>query len=323
MHCPQPANVLVTGATGFIGSAVLRALRAYSDVNVRALVRRAPDSDSDVGAATFVVGDVTDPTSLADACRGVHTVVHAASYVGADPRQCLAVNAAGTAALAEAASRSGVARLIYVSTASVYGRSCHNGVAPPPSQYQPASPASRSRLLAERVVQRNGGWVVRPHLVYGNGDRWFVPAFADLLAAANGHIDSPALVSTIMVDDLAGALCALATHATDRLPRGAAVDVNHPNPTSVTAISEAVANALRLDIPDRPLSVATIRQRLPDEGPARRHLSLFEHHRWYASDDVWRIVDHAPGVPFADGVARCADWYQRFLSRQLAAAPTH
>jgi nucleoside-diphosphate-sugar epimerase len=305
--------ILVTGATGFIGSAVLRALDVHPDIDVRALVRRAPDGHSGQRPSKFVIGDLTDRTSLSDICQGVHTIVHAASYVGDDPQRCWAVNAAGTAALVHAARRSGVARIIYVSTASVYGHGRHDGVAPPPSDYQPASAVSRSRLAAEQLVRDSGGWVVRPHLVYGNGDRWFVPALAALLTSAGGRIDCPARISTIKVDDLARALCALATLADDRLQRGTAIDVNHPNPTPVTTLVEAITNALELDIPDRPMSIAAIRRRLPEDGRSQRHLAMFAHDRWYESRHVWNVVGQEPGESFETGLAHCVDWYRHLL----------
>jgi nucleoside-diphosphate-sugar epimerase len=313
-------RVLVTGATGFIGSAVLRALGARPEVQVRALVRRVADETPGQRPSERVIGDLTDQTSLPEICRGVHTIVHAASYVGADPRQCWAVNAAGTAALVNAARQSGVARIIYVSTASVYGRGHHDGVAPPPADYRPASPASASRLVAEQLVRDSGGCVVRPHLVYGNGDRWFIPALADLLVRAGGRIEGPARVSTIMVDDLARVLCALATIEDDRAHRGAAIDVNHPVPTSVTTLVETAVNALELDVPDRPMSVETIRQRLPETGRSRRDLALFARDRWYRSRQVWQTVGQPPGEPFEVGLARSAEWYRRFLRSRPAPA---
>jgi len=302
-------QVLVTGATGFIGSAVLRALAARPGVAARGLVRRAPGGDS----ARFVLGDLTEPASLEAACRGVHTVVHAASEVGEDPRRCWAVNAAGTAALVAAAHRAGVARIVHVSTASVYGRGPHCGAPPPAAGYRPSSAASRSRLVAERVVRDHGGVVVRPHLVHGRGDRWFVPALAGLLVAAGARIDSPALVSTILVDDLARAVCALAALEDDRPHRGTALDVNHPEPTSVRALGEAVAGALAPDVPDRSAPLAAFERLLPEGGRHRRHLAVLAHDRWYESRRVWDVTGLDPGAPFEVGLERCADWYRHFL----------
>ncbi len=240
--------------------------------------------------------------------------MHAASYVGTDPRRCWAVNATGTADLVKAARHSGLSRIIYVSTASVYGRGAHDGVAPAPSDYQPASEASRSRLAAEQTVQDSGGWVVRPHLVHGRGDRWFIPAVADLLTAADGRIDCPALISTIGVDDLARVLCALVTLGDGRLPPGAAIDVNHPSPTPVSTLVEATIRHLALDVPNRALSIAAVRQRLAEGGRSQRDLAMFAHNRWYESGQVWNIIGQGPGEPFEAGLAHCADWYRRFIS---------
>lgn len=308
-------NILLTGATGFIGSALLGALQRDPRIRVRALVRRTPGEEAGRGRTTYVHGDLTDPSSLPEVCRGIHTVIHAASYVGPDPRQCQAVNTDGTAALVEAARRQGIRRLIYVSTASVYGRGRHDGAGPPPATYDPASAASRSRLAAERFVRESGGWVVRPHLVYGNGDRWFIPALAELLTERRALLDHPARVSTVMVHDLARAVCGLVTLEEGRLSPGAALDVNHPAPTSVTTLAGTVAQALGLDLPDHSLSFETFGQRLP-EGHLRRNLTMFAHDRWYASRAVWDLVGHEPGDPFATGFARYASWYRWFLRRQ-------
>lgn len=305
--------MLVTGASGFIGSAVLRALNSHPDLTVRGLVRRV-SRDARQRPSGYIVGDLTDPAGLSDIFRDVDTIVHAASYVGSDSQQCWAVNAAGTAGLVNAARHGGLSRFIYVSTASVYGRGAHDGVAPAPSDYQPASEASRSRLAAEQAVRDSGGWVVRPHLVHGRGDRWFIPALADLLTAAGGRIDCPALISTIGVDDLARVLCGLATLEDGRLPPGAAIDVNHPSPTPVSTLVEATIRHLELDVPNRSLPIAAARQRLAEGGRSQRNLAMLAHNRWYESGRIWNIIGQEPGEPFEAGLAHCADWYRRFLS---------
>ncbi|WP_432199144.1 NAD-dependent epimerase/dehydratase family protein [Streptomyces sp. bgisy027] len=76
-----------------------------------------------------MAGDLSDPLSLRGVCFGVDTVVHAASYVGRDPRRCCDVNLKGTRALLEEAHRSRVRRFGCISTASVYGTGLHRGLA--------------------------------------------------------------------------------------------------------------------------------------------------------------------------------------------------
>ncbi|MGH8918106.1 MAG: NAD(P)H-binding protein, partial [Actinomycetes bacterium] len=74
-------DVLLTGATGFLGGAALRALAGREGTRVRALVRTPADRWPAQGTS-IVRGDLCSPGSLAAACAGVDTIVHAASYVG-------------------------------------------------------------------------------------------------------------------------------------------------------------------------------------------------------------------------------------------------
>ena len=192
-------HVLLVGATGFIGSAVARALAGRPDVELSVLVRgadRIPD-------ARQLLGDLTKPDSLIGSCQGIDTLVHAASYVGPDLEQCAAVNDHGTSALLREAARAGVRRIIYISTAAVYGPGPHCNVEPEHLAPAPLSPASRTRLAAEDTVRAAGGIVLRPHLIYGVGDRWFVPELVKLIRLLSGlPNDDQVRLSTIAVDDL-------------------------------------------------------------------------------------------------------------------------
>ncbi|WP_413754497.1 NAD(P)H-binding protein, partial [Streptomyces sp. R-74717] len=96
----RPWTVALTGATGFIGAAVLRQLAGCvaadgRPVRVRALVRRADVVLPGGGAVGQVRADLTDPTSLTGVFEGADALVHAVSYVGKDAERCAAVEPAG------------------------------------------------------------------------------------------------------------------------------------------------------------------------------------------------------------------------------------
>ena len=117
-------KVLVTGATGFIGGNVARALLGKG-YEVRALVR--PDTSTltlrDTGTET-VPGDVRDRESVARALDGCQGVVHCAAiytFWAPDPRLLYEVNVDGTRTVMEEALRAGVARCVYTSTVSTVG----------------------------------------------------------------------------------------------------------------------------------------------------------------------------------------------------------
>ncbi len=134
--------------------------------------------------AEFVRGDLSDPPSLRGVCADTDVLVHCATRIGGDAETVEAVNDLGTRALVEEAVRSGVGRIVYVSTAAVYGRGPFRGVRPGQVPIAPASATSRTRAAAERHVLDAGGLVLRPHLVHGEGDRWVDPR-TGVAAAAN------------------------------------------------------------------------------------------------------------------------------------------
>ncbi|MFJ9784810.1 NAD-dependent epimerase/dehydratase family protein [Amycolatopsis sp. NPDC101161] len=134
-------DLLVTGATGFVGTAVLRELVARGEgARVRVLARRPlPGWMTDAGVTTWR-GDVTDAPGLVGLCTGITTLVHLASQVGGDQELCTAVNEDGTANLLAEARRAGTAEVLYLSTCAVYQDGVHRGALEPASE-QGAGPA--------------------------------------------------------------------------------------------------------------------------------------------------------------------------------------
>ena len=118
---------LVTGATGFLGYHLVRALLASGTSDIRVLVRRSSDTSRlrplDVD---LVVGDILDPASLIEPFRGVHIVYHTAAAVqlGAVTLASMrATNVAGAVNVVRAAAEAGARRIVYTSTIGAVGGS--------------------------------------------------------------------------------------------------------------------------------------------------------------------------------------------------------
>ncbi|PZS17298.1 MAG: hypothetical protein DLM60_13955 [Pseudonocardiales bacterium] len=305
-------HVLLIGPTGFIGSAVVRALAGRPDIELSVLVRgpvRIPDTRQ-------LLGDLTRPDSLIGSCQGIDTLVHAASYVGPDLEQCTAVNDRGTTALLREAARAEVRRVIYISTAAVYGQGPHRNVEPEHLVPAPLSPASRTRLAAEDTVRAAGGVVLRPHLIYGVGDRWFVPELVKLLRLLRGLQDTEQVkLSTIAVDDLAGVLAGLVTRA-DALPPGTILHANHPTPTVLRTMIDTLVRNIDLPWTNRHTSGEQAHKEIRANEASERHLARICTDHWYTSKRIWRLADHDPGPGFAETFPRYAPWYRTELSNR-------
>ena len=111
--------ILLTGATGFIGSRIVHALRA-EEREVRALVRDSADAGRlHAWGCETVVGDVTDAESLRRAVEGCDVVVHLVAIINGTPRQFDRVMTQGTRSLVAAAQEAGVRRFVLMSALGV------------------------------------------------------------------------------------------------------------------------------------------------------------------------------------------------------------
>lgn len=166
-------KILVTGATGKVGSRLARRLVASGD-QVRALVRDVERARGLLGdGIELVPGDLLDPTTLPAAVAGVDALVHCAAFFrGATPEQAHATNDLGTQHLGRAARDAAVKRFVFTSTGLVYGpkdgRLAHEDDACAPIAAYP-----ESKLAAERFLLGLEGLdvvVLRLPFVYGDGD---------------------------------------------------------------------------------------------------------------------------------------------------------
>ena len=288
-----PLRVAVVGATGFVGSAVVTAL-ATAGIQCIAVARGARYPD--VPGVLFAHADLTDPGSLAAALAGADVVIHAASYTGDDAAQCVTVNVDGTENLLAAAARTGVRRVLYISTVGVYGLGPHSGIGENEAAPAPVSAVSASRLTAEQRVLDQGGCVVRPGFVHGPGDRWFVPGLVRILGTLGAWVDEGRpRVSIIAVTDLARLVADLAVRSPAH--PGAVFHACHPDPVTVRELGQALADAGLLALPATSLTFDEALTAGSRDGLTERHLDLIGRDHWY---DPSRLLT-ATGVTFGSG----------------------
>lgn len=318
--------VLVVGGTGFIGSAVLRELTRQHPPHAAAsslhVLSRTPPRVAAATGVRHVAGDLTDPSSLRGVCSGIETVIHAASYVGRDQQKCHDINYLGTQALLNEARRSGVRRFIYVSTASVYGMGPHRGAAEGQLTPSPASAASTSRLRAEEAVRAAGGIVLRPHLVYGIGDDWFIPTLARVLRQVPfWPADTTPQASVIAAEDLARVIVALARQSGPHWG-GGTYHVADPRPLLMNSLHTGLRALLRLPVAQEvPIGDhrSLVRQLMPDLSD--HQYALLTEDCWFDSSSIWQRTGLNPGPGFERRFAACSAWYAKQLTPAVRAEP--
>jgi len=208
---------LLTGATGFVGSAVARVLAARGH-RLRLLVRPSSDRRNLAGLeAEVVLGDLTDAASLAVAAAGCRYVVHVAAdyrFWVPEPQAMLRANVDGTLAVMRAAMAAGAERVVHCSSVAAVGFSADGT---PADENTPAKEADfvgtykRSKFLAERavleLVRQEGlpAVVVNPAAPVGPRDIKPTPTGKMIRDAAAGRM--PAYIDTglnvVHVDDVA------------------------------------------------------------------------------------------------------------------------
>jgi dihydroflavonol-4-reductase len=214
METDQPT--LLTGATGFVGSAVARALIARRH-RLRVLVRPTSDRRNLAGLDVEpVIGDLTDAASLARAVAGCRYVFHVAAdyrYWVPDPDAMRRANIDGTVAMLRAAQTAGAERIVYCSSVAALGLTADGTPADETTPVDPAALVStykRSKYEAEQAVldlasQGASVVIVNPAAPVGPRDIKPTPTGRMIWDAAAGR--TPAYVDTglniVHVDDVA------------------------------------------------------------------------------------------------------------------------
>jgi uncharacterized protein YbjT (DUF2867 family) len=152
--------ILLTGATGLVGSSLLRRLTAEGE-SVRCLVRDPRRLGAERVRVQIALGDLVDPLSFRHALRGVRTVVHLAASIRDQPRGSIEeLNGVATWRLVRAAERARVERFVFFSALNASTRS--------------RARFFRAKALAERAVVESAlqHTIFAPSIVYSPGDPW-------------------------------------------------------------------------------------------------------------------------------------------------------
>lgn len=158
------SKILICGGTGFVGSAIVRELSKTHN-NLRVLTRNCSKIKNQIQGVEYVSGNLQDITSIQKAMQDCDTVINAAQFDNApfeNPRKGLTyekVDAEGTENIVEAAKKSNLSRILYISGAGV--------------DENKSEPWFQAKCSAEKVVKNSGmKWTIfRPSWIYGPGDR--------------------------------------------------------------------------------------------------------------------------------------------------------
>jgi nucleoside-diphosphate-sugar epimerase len=252
-------RILVTGAGGFIGRHLLRRLESEGH-DLTALLLPGESADG-LAAARVLRGDITDPASLEGPVTGRDAVVHLAAAVGYGQtrERCRRINRDGTANVASAAARAGARRFVHLSSVSVYGRPAGVPIAEDAPLRMTGDPYGDTKIEAERILRRFAErgeldlTVLRPVVIYGEGDDKFLPKLVENLRSGRARIVGRGdnRVDAVHVDDVVELVARVLA---DPKAVGAVYNVNHPgNPTW----SEFVADLSAL------LGIPAPRRRVP------------------------------------------------------------
>ena len=319
-------NVFVTGATGFVGAHLVKALRARGDT-VTALVRR-PALAERLGwgpAVRLVRGDLADEGALRAGSAGADVVYHVAGQIAArNEAEFMASNRDGTANVLEAARDGGARRVLFVSSLAVGGPTTPGH---PIDETRPPAPVTdygRSKLAAEVLVRAMPlAWtIVRPPLVYGEWDRATLKIFQ---LARRGLVpvfgDGSQELSVIHAEDLAHALIAAATSPA---AVGRVYFAAHPTATTSRSLVLAAGRALGRERPPRIIPVPPLVARgvlwvvgtLAHIAGRATVLSVDKSNEFLApawtcrSDAVTRDTGWQAQVALDDGMRRAVSWYR-------------
>ena len=206
-------KVLVTGGSGFLGSAICSQLLARGD-EVTAYQRSASETLEKLGIRV-IQGDITDTVAMDRAVRGVEAVIHTAAKAGiwGPYDEYFSANVTGTGNVIASCRKNAVAKLVFTSSPSVIhaGGDIEGGDESLPYAGHYISPYPATKALAEQMVMAANGpdmytVSLRPHLIWGPGDNHLLPHLLERAKSSKLKLPGPdKLIDTVYIDNAVNA----------------------------------------------------------------------------------------------------------------------
>jgi nucleoside-diphosphate-sugar epimerase len=318
-------KVVVTGATGFVGGALVRALLAEGQAVVGVKRLSSPQPSLQHPNLTWATADVTDPVSLRGRFDGADWLIHAAGMLGqagVPESDYLKLHEQGTNNVLIEAGRAKMGRVLYVSSPGVLGPISGS----PADETAPLAPSNsyeRSKAAAEMVAQVHAKAglpiiIARPEFIYGPTDLHVLGLFRAVRDGRFFTIDGGNYTChpTYIDDAVLGMLLALRNGRSGQI-----YHITGPKPVTFRELGQTIAAAL--DVPPPKLNLprwlawlgaATLEVGLgliKKQPPlSRTGVAFFSENRRFSWQKAGDELDYTPQFDMARGVAETVAWYR-------------
>lgn len=318
-------KVAVTGATGFVGGALVRAL--LDDGHEVVGVKRPSSTQPPLQHPnlTWANADVTDPASLRGLFDGAHWLIHAAGMLGqagVPESDYLKLHEQGTNNVLMEATKADVGRILYVSSPGVLGP-----ISGPPADetapLAPSNPYERSKAAAEMVAQVHATAglpviIARPEFIYGPTDLHVLGLFKAVRDGRFFTIDGGQYTChpTYIDDAVTGMLLALRNGRS-----GQTYHITGPKPVTFRELGQTIAAALdvpppKLNLPrwlawlgaaGLEIGLGLIKKQPP---LSRTGVAFFSEDRRFSWQKAHEELGYTPQFDLEQGVAKTVAWYR-------------
>jgi dihydroflavonol-4-reductase len=323
----EPARVFITGATGFLGGALVRAM-AQQGAEIHAFVRPTADrSTLDGLPVIWHEGNVTLPETLKGVFARAAFIIHAAGRLGEAgiPEEIYQqIHVDGTHnVLAEAMDAMDKPRVLYVSSPGVLGP-IRGEPAGEDAPLAPSNPYERSKAAAEEVAR---GFAVRglpviiarPEFVYGPGDRHVLGMFRAVLRGQFFYVDAGQhFCHPTFIDDAVQGMLACMNQGRS----GEAYHITGPRPVTFREFAETIAGALSVRAPRLSLpkwlamvgaaGLETLWMLTGRKAPlSRTGVAFFSEDRRFSWQKAQNDLGYSPRYDLTAGVSQTVQWYRQ------------